>query len=251
MYQYLFGVLILGIVWIILYSSRKDLRKPMIWSSLFYTFWVLVGFIVYKLFMYSPDRSINPGYWAPPTLFNLQQRTGGLGIEDILFMLFVGGIGTALYDFVLNKGMRKVGKKDLPRLRKRYALLFACIGPVLIYLFTSLNAMYSLIFFNLFGALAIMWQRRDLIKNSLIGGLLFLVVYIVMGLIVIHVFPSFVKDYYHLKDTSGVKILGIPLEEYLYGMTFGMVWTPIYEYEYLRKSVKLPHKKLFFKRATV
>src|SRR5579871_5412607 len=98
MYEYLFGVFILTCIWIVLYLIRKDLRKAMIWSGLFYIFWTLVGFILYRLFAFSPERSITPGYWAPPTLFNLGQKTGGLAIEDILFMFFVGGIATAIYE---------------------------------------------------------------------------------------------------------------------------------------------------------
>jgi hypothetical protein len=251
MYEYLFGVFILACIWVIPYLVRKDLRKAMVWSGLFYIFWTIVGFILYRLFAFSPDRSINPGYWSPPTLFNLGHKTGGLAIEDILFMFFVGGIATAIYELVSNEGTRKLSKKELPRFKKRYAILFAAIGPVLVYEFTSLNAMYSLIAFNLFGALAIMWQRRDLVKHSIVGGLLFLGAYFIMAMVVLHVFPNFVKDFYHLRHTSGVKILGVPLEEYLYGLTFGMLWSPIYEYEYKRKSVKLAHKIFTLKKLNI
>ena len=37
-----------------------------------------------------------PGYWNPPSLFNLAQKTG-FDIESILFSFAIGGIGSVLY----------------------------------------------------------------------------------------------------------------------------------------------------------
>jgi hypothetical protein len=44
-------------------------------------------------------------------------------------------------------------------------------------------------------------------------------------------FPHFINQYYHLEKTSHLVIFGIPLEEYLYGLSLGMMWAPLYEYE--------------------
>lgn len=95
-----------------------------------------------------------------------------------------------------------------------------------------LNDMYLLITFNTFGAAALLWVRRDLVVHSLFGGFLFLAAYILGFLLMLQIFPTLIADIYKLNLTSGVMLLGIPFEEYLYAFTFGMLWAPLYEYEY-------------------
>ena len=46
------------------------------------------------------------------------------------------------------------------------------------------------------------------------------------------IFPNFLADIYNLQLTSNIILWGIPLEEYLYSLTFGMIWAPLYEYEH-------------------
>ena len=99
MYEYLIGIGILFIIWIICVYLRRDLFRPMMWSGLAYVF-ISAGFffIFYKMvshFIYLGQEFI-PGYWNPDTLFDLG-RTFGLSIEDILFAFFVGGIATVVY----------------------------------------------------------------------------------------------------------------------------------------------------------
>lgn len=232
---YLIGIIGLGLVYIVLFFARKDLRRIMIYSGTVYLLYGFIIFLAIKLLATDGSKAINPGYWTPPTLFNLNSRTGGYGIEDALFSFFAGGVAACLYDLIFKVN---VSKKTNKKLRKGHALLFALLLSSLIFVVAPFNAIYLFIFLQLFGTMAILWQRPDLLKNSLIGGLFFMTLYGALFLIFNALFPSFIDNYYHLLHTSQISILGLPLEELLYALTLGMMWAPLYEYEHRLRTIR-------------
>lgn len=236
-YAYLIGTLVLAVIFGVVYILRNDLRKIMIYSGLAYVVLLTLGylFLFYISVTHNSPRSITPGYWAPPTLFDLGRRTNGYAIEDLMFIFFNGGIAAALYEIVFNT---KVKKRPFKKVKRHYAIWLALLAGFIVYEFTSLNAIYVLIAVQLFGALGLIVQRRDLIVHSAAGGLLFLIFYGLLFLIFNLLFPTFIHNYYHLERTSGVWFLGIPIEEYLYAISFGMLWAPLYEYEHDVKDKK-------------
>src|SRR4030095_3474636 len=149
MYQYLMGTGLMAIAWALLFVSRKDLRKAMIWSGLFYFAVLTAAFIIARLTTIDATRDITPGYWAPPTLFDLGRKTGGFAVEDALFMFFAGGIAAALYESVFRK---KISANTSKKLKKGHALFIALVGAALFQLIFQLNAMYLIIVFNVIGA---------------------------------------------------------------------------------------------------
>jgi hypothetical protein len=236
MYQYLVGVSIMGAIWFIIFLLRKDLRKAMLWSGAFYIIILTVGFFAHSLVADNPARAITPGYWTPHTLLNIGAITGGYAIEDVVFMFFGGGIAAGLYELSFRK---KIKEKFDRRLKKHHALWAGLLGAIIFHYLVPLNDMYLLITFNFFGALAILWQRKDLISHSIIGGLLALASYTCGFLVWVLIYPNLINDIYQLQLTSGVFLLGLPLEEFLYAFTFGMIWAPIYEYEHRYKDSKI------------
>ena len=220
-------------VWTLFFLFRKDLRKPMLWSGGFYIVVMTLGFIFYFFIPKEIARSITPGYWTPHTIFDLGRITGGYAVEDVLFMFFAGGIATAIYEFFFKK---KITMRRVSHFKRRYALLFGVFGATVCYKIFYLNDIYLLVAFNFFGALAILWQRKDLIAHSILGGVLFLGIYAFMFTIFKEIYPNFLADMYNLQLTSGIILWGIPFEEYLFALTFGMLWAPIYEYEHRYKD---------------
>ena len=76
-YEYLAGDLILAIIWSFFFFARKDLRKPMMWSGAAYIVLMFVSFAIWKTFGATIRLNpVVPGYWNPPTLFNLGLNTG-------------------------------------------------------------------------------------------------------------------------------------------------------------------------------
>lgn len=227
MLAYLVGTGIMGTVWLALFLLRKDLRKTMLWSGIFYISFLTIGFIGYRLVFDDPVRSITPGYWEPPTLFDLGQLTRGYGIEDALFMFFAGGTAASLFEVCFRK---RLSEERIKSSVKRYALLIGVLAAGLFHMLVYLNDIYLLIAFNFVGALVVLWQRRDLALNIFWGGGLFVLAYALQFLLFNALYPDFIDNYYNLHATSGVMLLGIPLEEYLYAFSFGLLWAPLYKY---------------------
>ena len=237
LHAYLLGTVGLAVVFGLLCLIRRDLRRVMVYSGLLYLVYGFVLFLFIKLLAHYPARTITPGYWGPPSLFGLNSKTGGYGIEDAVFSFFAGAIAAGLYELIFDF---KVSKRTNKKLKKGHALLFALVAGSLLFASTPFNAIYFFIFVQFFGAAAIVWQRRDLILHAFAGGILFMFLYGVLFLIFKHLFPAFIDSYYHLEKTSHVWALGIPIEEYLYALSLGMMWAPIYEYE---NKIKIQHSR--------
>jgi len=243
-YGFFFGDLFLGLIWLLGFLWRKDLRKAMIWSGLFYAALLAVFLIFFRLgtivFPVASSREIVPGYWHPHTIFNLGRITGGYSVEDGLYMFFVGGIATYVYELIFHKSIRFKRKIQ----NHIHAVKLAAFAAALLALLTNLNLMYSLILFGYVGAAVIWRERKDLIAHSVVGGVCFALIYIVSFMIFNLLFPHFVGEFYTFKNVSGVLILGIPLEEYLYALSFGLMWAPFYEYEHGEKDIAFQPKTI-------
>lgn len=216
-------------VWAIIIIFRPDLRKIMIWGGFIYwaTITAIYFFYIISLNFVDVGGSITPGYWNPKTLFDLGQKTRGYAIEDVVFMFFVGGIGTSVYELFFAKKVQYIKKH-------RHHLSAIIVGMIVAALFAVIfryNLIYSLVIFGFASALIIWIQRKDLIRHSIFGGFSFLLIYFCIFLVFNYFFPNFIKDFYNLKNLTGIIILGVPVEELLYALSFGMFWAPIYEYE--------------------
>jgi hypothetical protein len=239
MYPYLVGILILFVVWGILFLTRKDLRKPMVWTGILYTLLLTLGFFAWWIisqFMYA-GLPLIPYYWNPETLFNLGRITGGLAIEDILFMFFVGGIATSLYEFAFGKRI-KIKRSYKPHLRVLIISGAIAFIFVLTETFHNISLIYLLIIPSLVGAFVLWFERKDLFKHSLIGAVIFLVIYSFAFQFFNILFPNFIHDFYTLHNLSGIILYGLPLEEYFYAFSFGLMWAPLYEYAHGEKDTK-------------
>ena len=105
MYEYFIGSLLCGIIWLFLFVLKKDLRKPMVWTAVVYILFngvIVVFWGLFRQFVYLGEPVV-PSYWFPPTFLNLGRLTGFVGIEDVLFLIFIAGIATAVYEFLYNK----------------------------------------------------------------------------------------------------------------------------------------------------
>mgnify|MGYP001602330297 FL=1 len=64
----------------------------------------------------------------------------------------------------------------------------------------------------------------------LASAFIFLILYFLYFLILIALSPGYVEQVWNLKAISGILILGIPLEELLFALSFGFIWSSIYEH---------------------
>jgi hypothetical protein len=219
MYEWFVFALSLDAVWLVLYALKPNLRRQMLWVSAFTT---LTG-LAEPIFV--------PRYWNPPSLFNLTSTTH-FDLESLIFSWGTGGIGSAIYEAVLNLKHRKMAPEEQKR-ERRWLHMFSLLSTPAIFLvlifFTGLNPIYSLSAALFVGGVAAVACRPDLGWNTLVGGLLFTGLYFVLFALIEAASPSFV-DAWNLSALSGILVIGVPLEELMFAFTFGMMWSGVYEH---------------------
>ncbi|MDL2717688.1 MAG: lycopene cyclase domain-containing protein [Acidobacteriota bacterium] len=207
------------LLWVGIYLATPGHRTVM-WRTSFAT--ALLGFT---------EPIFIPRYWNPPSLFELARRTG-FDIESVIFAFAIGGIGSALYDTLTRRKFAAVGSVERSKSRHRlhrWALLIPYFLFVPLY-FLSWNPIYPSLLCLLIGSIASVICRPDLRRRTVIGGLLFLGLYGAFMLGLRWFSPGYIEQVWNLRELSGILIAGIPLEELLFGLAFGMYWTGVYEH---------------------
>lgn len=205
--------------WAALYLLKPGFRRKMLRVSL----WTSLLGLSEPVFV--------PEYWNPPSLFDLAQRTG-FDIESLIFCFAIGGIGAVMYNALIGSGMEEVPHEERHAGRHRWHRL-AISAPFLIFPALYLlpwNPIYPGIVALVLGGVANVLCRPDLLRNTLIGGVLFLLLYTVFMLLLIIFAPGYIEAVWNLPALSGVLPGGIPLEELAFGFAFGLYWAGIYEH---------------------
>jgi hypothetical protein len=172
-----------------------------------------------------------PRYWNPPSLFDLAQKTG-FDIESLIFCFAIGGVGAVMYDALTGQNPKALasGEKQRPGHRLHPAAIAAPFVLFVAAALTGWNPIYPGILAMAGGAITAILCRPDLKKRSWIGGLLFLGYYIVFLQLLRGLSPGYVERVWNLSVLSGIRWLGMPLEELLFAFSFGMYWSGVYEH---------------------
>jgi len=224
---WLFWSLILIAVWAGVYIllKSKESKKEMFLVS------------VWTAFLGFTEPFFVPTYWSPPSLFDLAHQTG-FDIESFIFSFGIGGIAIVIYNHIFRLRDKKVPLHEKHSPRHRYHLLALISAPVIfaiLFFATTLNPIYSAIIAMVFGGMATWYCRPDLKKKMFASALIFLGIYFFYFLTLVILYPGYVEQVWNLKSLSGVLILGIPLEELLFAMSFGFFWSSVYEHMAWRK----------------
>ena len=180
-----------------------------------------------------------PEYWNPPSLFELARRTG-FDIESLIFAFGIGGIGAVLYNTFTRGHFVPVSAEERHQPLHRFHLA-ALIVPFVLFVPIYLlpwNPIYPSIVTLVLGAVLSVICRPYLIRKTVVGGLLFLGLYTVFMLGLKWVTPGYIQQVWNLPALSGGLVYGIPLEELLFGFSFGLYWTGAYEHFTWRKRVQ-------------
>lgn len=218
---YLIASTLLFIIWLFLFWKKPSSRKKML----------LISYLTAPFGLTEP--LFVPSYWLPYTLFDLARKTR-FDLESILFSFAVGGIASILYEAVWGNHRKRVLVHEQHKKRHqihKLVLLSPIVSFFLLYLFTSLNPIYSSILAMMVGAFATWYCRPDLVRAMLTGSILFLVLYFVVFLIgFVWLFPGYVEAVWNLPAISGILLAGVPIEELLFAVSLGAMWSSIYEH---------------------
>jgi len=217
-YTYLIIVSILIVIWIILFLWRKDIRKEMLIISLIFG---LAGPL--SAYVYIQD------WWKPLTITKTP-----IGIEDFLFGFVIGGIAAIIYSLLFNKKIKikKVKKIKTQKRNINFLILLVLLASIFLLSFfvLKLNSLISTILAFIIPTLIIYIKRKDLVKDSLLSGILTLAISIIIYYILNLIMPGFFDEFWLFQNIGRVMILGIPLEEHVWFFLAGAFIGPLYEY---------------------
>ena len=216
-YAYLVWCLIFGLVWVFLYWVRKDTRREMLLMSL-----LCIPLGPVAAYFNVKD------YWHPETFMHT-----AVGVEDVLIAFFIGGISAVLYEFLYAKPRERTERPGFWWL----IVLPDLGGAVFMYVSTlfgiaSITATFML--FILFAAIPII-LRPWLFRNSVLSGVAFMTFLFFFYKLFFWMYPGIVDVWWF--GASGVRVLGVPVEEMAWAFLWGMVAGPGSE---LVARLKLP-----------
>lgn len=214
-FTYLFADMVIGFpIWALFFWKRPDLRHKML---VFGFLGALAGPL--SEVWYLKD------YWHPLTITGTP-----IGIEDVLFGFFAGGIGSVLYEELFAKHFAKRHK------RSHHWIFFVFpLAVISLYWFNhffpglAINSIYaSAIAFGI-TTLIILYKRKDLFIDAVLSGVMAGAIFFFGYLFLLTVFPQIFEKMWLLKNISGITFGKIPMEELLWAFTYGLMAGPIYE----------------------
>jgi len=213
------------------------------WSSAFLVPWIILfmffpaqrGIMLRASLLTAPfgltEPLFVPDYWNPPSLFDLAQ-TSGFDIESVIFCFAIGGVGAVLYNALTGRKPVAMGAHEKQSRRHRFhgvALLSPAAAFLVLY-FLPWNPIYPAIIAMLTGSIATMVCRPDLAAKTSIGGVVFLGYYAVFMASLQWLAPGYIEEVWNLDTLTGIAVIGIPVEELLFAVSFGMYWAGAYEH---------------------
>lgn len=214
-YTYLVACFIAGILWLIIYLARKDLRKEILFTSLIFSTFGLTE-VFFK------------EYWSPKSYLGLIERFG-VGIEDILYCFFLGGVAAAVWEFIFRKKEYILRHK----IRNHHVLATSSVTATTVTLAELYLPNYTIFTFciivTIITFVGVLIWRRDLFMYVLESGVVFTFIYVVAAMI-LFLPVNYFERFYNFQYLTGIHILYIPIEEYLMGFCFGVLGAFMYKY---------------------
>jgi len=214
-FAYLVGALLFDAAWLACYLIGKRYRPQIIWGT------AVTAPLALTSFLFVPQ------YWTPPSLFDLDTRFR-VGIEDFLWAGAVGGIASVVGEIFLKE---KLAARRKEHRKKHYApfIVMLVVFLILDFFYPTKNIYSTAIAFAVC-AIVVAFLRSDLIPTMFVGASVFTVLYFLLFVYFLVLYPGFIDRYYNLPNISGIRLLGVPIEELMFAASGGAVWSVAYEY---------------------
>ena len=216
-YSYAIGLIFPAIFWLIIFISRRDLRREMlIFSSLAGFFAPLLAYI------HTFD------WWAPQTI------TGTVvGFEDFFYAFFICGLATSIYQFIFNIKFSENKRVDV-RILYLLGIGFTLFVPLSL-IFNSIIGFFVPAIITL---LFVLYHRPELKNYAIFSGLFVTIISIPSYLLIEFLTPGWIASTWFLENFSGIFLLKIPIEEFIWHALAGASMSVVYKYWHSSKLVK-------------
>lgn len=210
---YFWGVLLIVPVWVAMFALRPRSRREMLYMGTLFGVAAVVIAQIYAL----------ADYWNPPYIFGPV-----FNIEDFLYGFFYGGIAAELLEAV-------TGREDSDQKMKKRSWLVVLMFFVTLVSFVllvdqlRLNSIFAHIISPIVAGTCIVLTRRDLAGAALQSGLILVVFTSVWYLVILSMYPHAIEQSWMLENLSGILLIGIPIEEYIFAFSLGFGGSVFYE----------------------
>ncbi len=217
-YTYLLMGLVFFIIWLSLFIWRKNTRKEMVIMSLLSGLSGPIGDILYT-----------KDWWNPLTLTNT-----AIGFEAVLAGFMIGGIGSVIYVDLFKKRLKPLKNHKTDEARKNFNLISILITIAVLFFgsfyLLNLNSLWATIL-ALFVPTAIIWiKRKDLVLDSLVTGILLVIVAFFVYSVLELLTPGWVHVFWLFKNVPEIIIFNLPIDDMIWYFFAGLFAGPIYEY---------------------
>jgi hypothetical protein len=206
-YAYLSGALLYLLLWGLVFLSRADLRREMVWMGALSVFYA----VPHELLIWTRD------WWHPQTITGTT-----VGVEDLLYAFGNGGVLAAVFALVFRLQARPAGATlSMPYLAMPYAI--NALLPLVLVFALGLHSFVASALGALLAVALILRARPDLlgaaVGSAVLGTLVSFPFYWLMRVLL----PGYIASTWYLERLSGIDLLGIPVEDvvwYLYTAAF-------------------------------
>lgn len=190
---------------------REDLR------------WLMKRAMVLSLPFAATEWLFYPAYWTPRFLFNLADHLG-FGLEDVLFVAGLGAFCSTAYAVVFRRAVVPGSETARPWVRALGAIGLMLGGAGLLVV-GGVPILYASVGAMVVGTGAVLWVRPDLRLPSLGGALASMLIYLVLSLVFEGLVPGVYARTWRPSLLLHGHVLGVPLDELLYGWGAGLAAT--------------------------
>jgi hypothetical protein len=210
-YEFLVLALLFLVPGVLIWLVRPDLR------------WLLWRVALVSLPFAATEWLFYPEYWTPRFLFDLADRIG-FGIEDVLFVVGLGAFCSSAYAVAFRRTLVSRGASVRPWRRVMGALVLTLAG-VGLWLAVGVPILYASVAAMVLTATVILVGRRELLGPSLLGALLSATLYLGLCLVFELLVPGVFERTWRPSLLLDGRLLGVPLDELLYGFGAGLIAT--------------------------
>lgn len=173
-------------------------------------------------------------YWNPPLLFKFGEFGG---IEDLMFGFAAGSFGSVFYNVVFRSKLKRV---ETPRV---WIVPLVLIVQSLSFLVLShvfdINSIYASSIGWLIPTTMIIMIRKDLVKEIIISAIIGGFILVLGEGLFLLLARDYLEDYFLLYGRVPILLDIFPVTEFIWGLSFAALISPLYEFATGRSAVDM------------